>query len=208
MVQMCGGCLYIPTVLVIGSLCGLYFHPCGLSAICAQPPLHRQQRDRLQQFSWRPRPPSLLSPEQEREITRNLKKYSRRYEEEDATLGQEEDVKLKEERERLMAEWTRCGAGWVGVEVGARLPGAQVGGEQAGVCGGARGGDAVAAGRPVQRAWCGGSSSRVVHCVVHRRESTQSARCRSTRWWKSKRSRSRVAEGKYCVGCKSSQHHI
>lgn len=67
---------------------------------------HRQQRDRLQQFSWRPRPPSLLSPEQEREITRNLKKYSRRYEEEDATLGQEEDVKLKEERERLMAEWT------------------------------------------------------------------------------------------------------
>lgn len=68
---------------------------------------HRQQRDRLQQFSWRPRPPSLLSPEQEREITRNLKKYSRRYEEEDATLGQEEDVKLKEERERLMAEWNR-----------------------------------------------------------------------------------------------------
>ena len=44
----------------------------------------RVPREKFFQFSWRPRAPSLLSEEQEREIQRNLKThYSRRYDEED-----------------------------------------------------------------------------------------------------------------------------
>lgn len=44
------------------------------------------QRDKLYQFSWRPRMPSLLPPEKEAEIAKNLKAYSKRYDEEDEAL--------------------------------------------------------------------------------------------------------------------------
>ncbi|KAL3537154.1 hypothetical protein ACH5RR_000520 [Cinchona calisaya] len=40
--------------------------------------LYRILKDHFFQFSWRPRPPSLLSPEKEEEISKNLKKYSKR----------------------------------------------------------------------------------------------------------------------------------
>lgn len=43
-------------------------------------------RDRFQQLSWRPRVPSLLPKEKEEEIKKNLKEYSRRYDEEDEAL--------------------------------------------------------------------------------------------------------------------------
>lgn len=35
------------------------------------------------QFSWRPRPPSLLSADKEEGIEKNVKKYSKKYEAED-----------------------------------------------------------------------------------------------------------------------------
>ncbi|KAJ0682474.1 putative eukaryotic translation initiation factor 3 subunit B [Helianthus annuus] len=66
------------------------------------------------QFSWRPRPPSLLSPEKEEEILKNLKKYSKKYEIEDqdisVLLSEQECEKrkqLKEEWERWVNEWKR-----------------------------------------------------------------------------------------------------
>jgi hypothetical protein len=43
-------------------------------------------RDRFGQLSWRPRVPSLLPREKEEEIRKNLKEYSRRYDEEDEAL--------------------------------------------------------------------------------------------------------------------------
>ena len=46
----------------------------------------RVMRDRFYQFSWRPRPPSLLSPEKVKEIARNLRKYSEKYAKEDESL--------------------------------------------------------------------------------------------------------------------------
>ncbi|KAJ0817314.1 putative eukaryotic translation initiation factor 3 subunit B [Helianthus annuus] len=39
------------------------------------------------QFSWRPRPPSLLCPEKEEETLKNLKKYSGKYEIEDQDIS-------------------------------------------------------------------------------------------------------------------------
>lgn len=43
-------------------------------------------RDRFYQFSWRPRPPSLLSEADLKEIARNLRKYSEKYAKEDDVL--------------------------------------------------------------------------------------------------------------------------
>ncbi len=43
-------------------------------------------RDRFYQFSWRPRPPSLLAEADLKEIARNLRKYSEKYAKEDDVL--------------------------------------------------------------------------------------------------------------------------
>lgn len=53
-------------------------------------------RDRFYQFSWRPRPPSLLPEEQLKEIARTLRKFSEKY-------AKEDDVLLAQVRTRLDA---------------------------------------------------------------------------------------------------------
>ena len=45
--------------------------------------MYQQRVNDLSLFQWRPRPPSLLSSEQQAEIHRQLKEYSRRFDEED-----------------------------------------------------------------------------------------------------------------------------
>lgn len=47
---------------------------------------NRTAHDRFFQLNWRPRPPSLLSEEKQKEIVKSLRKYSKRYEEEDEAL--------------------------------------------------------------------------------------------------------------------------
>ena len=51
--------------------------------------MRRVPRDQFFQFSWRPRAPTLLSKEQEAEIAKHLKDYSKRYDEIDSKLLQE-----------------------------------------------------------------------------------------------------------------------
>merc|ERR1712093_760270 len=48
--------------------------------------LNRTMREKMYQFMWRPRPPTLLSLAKEKEIRKNLKKYSEKYEKEDEEL--------------------------------------------------------------------------------------------------------------------------
>ena len=48
--------------------------------------LARVSVDKLYEFSWRPRPPSLLSPKQQREVKKTLKTRRERYEREDKDL--------------------------------------------------------------------------------------------------------------------------
>mmetsp|Transcript_39693 Transcript_39693/g.112613 ORF Transcript_39693/g.112613 Transcript_39693/m.112613 type:complete len:705 (-) Transcript_39693:127-2241(-) len=67
--------------------------------------LYRIMRDQFFQFSWRPRHSSLLSIEQEQEIYKNLKKYSKRYDEEDEALLMEADQEVIDKRRALMEEW-------------------------------------------------------------------------------------------------------
>jgi translation initiation factor 3 subunit B len=67
--------------------------------------LYAAPRDRLFQFSWRPRPPTLLPAEKEAEVVRNLKAFSKRYDEEDEALLQQADADVLQERARLLDEW-------------------------------------------------------------------------------------------------------
>jgi translation initiation factor 3 subunit B len=57
------------------------------------------------QFLWRPRPPTLLTPEDEAEIAKNLRKYSRKYEVEDAEAQTATSAQDLENRRKLMEEW-------------------------------------------------------------------------------------------------------
>ncbi|PNW85513.1 hypothetical protein CHLRE_03g190100v5 [Chlamydomonas reinhardtii] len=67
--------------------------------------LYSSQRDKLYQFSWRPRMPSLLPAEKEAEIAKNLKQYTKRYDEEDEQLLQQADADVLQERQRALDEW-------------------------------------------------------------------------------------------------------
>merc|ERR1712217_237908 len=49
-------------------------------------PLGHVKHDKFYQLLWRPRPPSLLSEAKEKEIRKNLRNYSQKYEEEDQKL--------------------------------------------------------------------------------------------------------------------------
>ncbi|MCO5602862.1 hypothetical protein L7F22_057001 [Adiantum nelumboides] len=74
--------------------------------------LYRLPRDRFFQFLWRPRPPSLLTPEKEEEIAKNLKKYSKKYEIEDAESSLLLSAADLENRRKVQDEWKACVAEW------------------------------------------------------------------------------------------------
>eukprot|EP00897_Mesotaenium_endlicherianum_P005996 jgi/Mesen1/5424/ME000027S04793 len=74
--------------------------------------LYRIPRDRFTQFLWRPRPPSLLPPEKDVEIAKNLRKYSKKYEVEDEEAGQALGVAEVERRRQMVDEWKRNLAAW------------------------------------------------------------------------------------------------
>ncbi|THH20860.1 hypothetical protein EW146_g583 [Bondarzewia mesenterica] len=61
--------------------------------------------DRFKQFLWRPRPPSLLTKEQKRQIRKNLRDYGRTFEEEDAAIEDTASTELIAHRKRLVDEW-------------------------------------------------------------------------------------------------------
>ena len=61
--------------------------------------------DKLKQFLWRPRPPTLLSRDAQKQIRRALREYSRDFEEEDRIADDKEKGAVVEERRRLFDEW-------------------------------------------------------------------------------------------------------
>lgn len=67
--------------------------------------LQKQILDRFKQFLWRPRPRSLLTKEQQRQIRRTLREYSRVFEEEDAAEETNVSAELIAHRKRLVDEW-------------------------------------------------------------------------------------------------------
>jgi translation initiation factor 3 subunit B len=61
--------------------------------------------DRFKQFIWRPRPRTLLTKEQQRQIRKNLREYSRAFDEEDAIEDAADSADLIAHRKRLVDEW-------------------------------------------------------------------------------------------------------
>mmetsp|Transcript_39834 Transcript_39834/g.55322 ORF Transcript_39834/g.55322 Transcript_39834/m.55322 type:complete len:692 (+) Transcript_39834:144-2219(+) len=69
--------------------------------------LYRTARDRFYAFHWRPRIPSLLSEEQEAEIVKNLKTYSRKFDSLDEELKVIQDSADMEEKRALAEEYNQ-----------------------------------------------------------------------------------------------------
>ena len=69
--------------------------------------LYKHGRERFYQFLWRPRAPSLLGAEKEAEIAKNLKKYSKRFEELDDKIRNAQDSHLAAEKQGVLDEWNR-----------------------------------------------------------------------------------------------------
>ncbi|KAF5375109.1 hypothetical protein D9758_000175 [Tetrapyrgos nigripes] len=67
--------------------------------------LLKQIQDRFKQFLWRPRPPTLLPKEQQKQIRKNLKEYSRVFDEEDQRESETVNTELLAHRRRLVDEW-------------------------------------------------------------------------------------------------------
>lgn len=62
-------------------------------------------QDRFKQFIWRPRPPTLLSKDQQKHIRKNLREYSRTFDEDDAAEESNVSAELIALRKRLVDEW-------------------------------------------------------------------------------------------------------
>lgn len=67
--------------------------------------LRKQIQDRFKQFIWRPRPPSLLTKEKQKQIRKNLRDYSRAFDEDDAAEESNVSAELIALRKRLVDEW-------------------------------------------------------------------------------------------------------
>ncbi|KAF8216115.1 eukaryotic translation initiation factor eIF2A-domain-containing protein [Mycena galopus ATCC 62051] len=65
----------------------------------------KQIQDRFKQFIWRPRPRTLLTKEQQRLVRKNLKEYSRTFDEDDAAEESNVSAELIALRKRLVDEW-------------------------------------------------------------------------------------------------------
>jgi translation initiation factor 3 subunit B len=67
--------------------------------------LREEAIEKFKQWQWRPRPPTLLTKEEQKQIRKNLREYSRVFEQEDAERISSADVAVVEHRRRLLNEW-------------------------------------------------------------------------------------------------------
>lgn len=67
--------------------------------------LAEQPTEKFKQLHWRPRPPTLLSKEEQRNVRRNLREYSREFDEIDREMEESADQAVVDHRRRLYAEW-------------------------------------------------------------------------------------------------------
>lgn len=61
--------------------------------------------EKFKQLLWRPRPATLLSKEEQRTIRRNLREYSKEFDEIDKELEEGANQAVIDARRRLYAEW-------------------------------------------------------------------------------------------------------
>ena len=68
-------------------------------------PLREEHIDKFKQIAWRPRPATLLSKEEQKTIRKNLREYSKDFEEQDRIEEDKEKGAIVEERRRVLSEW-------------------------------------------------------------------------------------------------------
>lgn len=67
--------------------------------------LHEEHVDRFKQWSWRPRPATLLSKDEQKTVRKNLREYSRVFEEQDLAKKNQASAEEVERRMTLLNEW-------------------------------------------------------------------------------------------------------
>ena len=67
--------------------------------------LREEHIDKFKQLLWRPRPSTLLSKDEQKSIRKNLREYSRLFDEEDQIEEDKEKGAIVEERRRMLSEW-------------------------------------------------------------------------------------------------------
>lgn len=67
--------------------------------------LREEPIEKFKQWSWRPRPATLLTKEEQKQIRKNLREYSRVFEEEDAQRITGANQEVIERRRRMLEEW-------------------------------------------------------------------------------------------------------
>ena len=75
--------------------------------------LHEEHVDRFKQWAWRPRPATLLSKDEQKQVRKNLREYSRVFEEQDLAKKNQASAEEVERRMRLLEEWYSWRAGVV-----------------------------------------------------------------------------------------------
>ena len=61
--------------------------------------------ERFKQFAWRPRPPTLLSKDEQKKIRKNLREYSKAFDEQDFAKKNKANQAVIDHRRRLLEEW-------------------------------------------------------------------------------------------------------
>ncbi|KAK8091480.1 eukaryotic translation initiation factor eIF2A-domain-containing protein [Apiospora hydei] len=67
--------------------------------------LREEPLEKFKQWAWRPRPATLLTKEEQKQIRKNLREYSKTFEQEDAERVAGADQAVVEERRRMLDEW-------------------------------------------------------------------------------------------------------
>lgn len=67
--------------------------------------LREEPLEKFKQWAWRPRPPTLLAKEEQKQIRKTLREYSRVFEQEDAERGATADLAVVQARRQVLAEW-------------------------------------------------------------------------------------------------------
>lgn len=67
--------------------------------------LREEAIDQFKQWAWRPRPERLLSKEEMKNVRKNLREYSRAFEEADLAKKSSADKAVVEQRRRMLDEW-------------------------------------------------------------------------------------------------------
>lgn len=67
--------------------------------------LREEHIDRFKQLSWRPRPPTFLSKEEQKKVRKNLREWSKIFDEADYNKKNAANRAVVEHRRRLLEEW-------------------------------------------------------------------------------------------------------